>query len=263
VPKISNAFTTYQAKGNREDLADAIYNIDPYDRPFMSIIGNRRATNRTFDWQTENLPAVNPNNAQFEGFELQRAAATPTVRQTNVAQISSRDVTVAGSQEAANPAGKRSEMSHQMALIGKALMRDKETILCSAQARVDGEDSTPAARKTRAAEHWITTNAFYGANGLNPGSALLPVTDGTQRDFTEMMLADAIQAAYEKGAEPTVLLMGPYQKRVFSTFKGRADSERAVPVNEVIAAVDAEYPAHFGLKADSYVCRASSGAGKL
>jgi hypothetical protein len=243
--KVTNAFTTYAAKGNREDLADAIYNIDPYDRPFMSVIGSRNATNRTFDWQTENLPAVNPNNAQFEGFELQRAAATPTVRQTNVSQISSRDATVSGSQEGANPAGKRSEMSHQMALIGKALMRDKETILCSAQARVDGEDTTPAARKTRAAEHWITTNSFYGAGGADPASATAAVTDGTQRDFTELLLANAIQAAYEVGAEPTVLLLGPYQKRVFSTFKGRADSERAVPVNEVIAAVDI-YKSDFG-----------------
>ena len=38
---------------------------------------------------------------------------------------------------------------------------------------------------------------------------------------------------------------------------------RPEKVAEVIAAVDAEYPARFGLKADSYVCRASAGAGKL
>ena len=243
--KVTNAFTTYAAKGNREDLADAIYNIDPFDRPFMSTIGTRNATNRTFDWQTESLPVLNKANAQQEGFELSRAASTPTVRQSNVAQISSRDATVAGSQEAANPAGKRSEMSHQMALIGKALMRDKEAILCSEQPRNDGEDTTPTARKTRGAEHWITTNTDYGANGLNPGSAILPITDGDPRDFTELLLADVIQKAYELGGEPSVLLMGPYQKRVFSTFKGRADSERAVPVNEVIAAVDI-YKSDFG-----------------
>lgn len=243
--KVTNAFTTYAAKGNREDLADAIYNIDPADRPFMSLIGNRKATNRTFDWQTESLPALDRNNAQQEGFELNRSAATPTVRQSNVCQISKRDATVSGSQEAANPAGKRSEMSHQMALVGKALMRDKEAILCSEQARNDGEDTTPTARKTRGAEHWITTNAFYGAGGANPTSATTTITDGTQRDWTEMLLADAIQQTYEGGGEPSVLLMGPYQKRVFSTFKGRLDSERGVPVNSVIAAVDI-YKSDFG-----------------
>jgi galactokinase len=34
-------------------------------------------------------------------------------------------------------------------------------------------------------------------------------------------------------------------------------------VNEVIAVVEAEYPARFGLQADCYVCRASAGAGRL
>ena len=31
--KVANAYTTYQAGGNREDLADRIYNIDPFDTP--------------------------------------------------------------------------------------------------------------------------------------------------------------------------------------------------------------------------------------
>ena len=34
-------------------------------------------------------------------------------------------------------------------------------------------------------------------------------------------------------------------------------------VDEVIAVVEAQYPARFGLKADCYVCRASAGAGRL
>ena len=38
---------------------------------------------------------------------------------------------------------------------------------------------------------------------------------------------------------------------------------RPEKVAEVIAAVEAEYPAISGLKADCYVCRASAGAGKL
>jgi len=38
---------------------------------------------------------------------------------------------------------------------------------------------------------------------------------------------------------------------------------RPAQVDEVIAVVEAEYPARFGLKADCYVCRASAGAGRL
>ena len=34
--KVTNALTTYGVVGNREDLSNAIYNIDPFDTPIMS-----------------------------------------------------------------------------------------------------------------------------------------------------------------------------------------------------------------------------------
>ena len=137
--KVANAYTTYDAKGNREDLSNAIYNIDPFDTPIMSLARRRNAKARQFDWQTENLPTVDLNNAQIEGFELARTASTPTVRQINVTQISKRDATVTGSQEASDAAGKGSEMGHQMAMKSKVLKSDMEAIMSSRQARADGD----------------------------------------------------------------------------------------------------------------------------
>jgi hypothetical protein len=122
--KITNAFTTYQAVGNREDLSNAIYNIDPFDTPVMSAIRRRNVKNRLFDWQTEHLPTVNPTNAQVEGFQLINQPAQPTLRQNNVTQISERDATVSGSQEESDAAGKGSEMAHQMAMASKVLKSD-------------------------------------------------------------------------------------------------------------------------------------------
>jgi hypothetical protein len=43
----TNAFGTYQAVGNREDLLDEIYNIDPFDTPMMSLIGRSKASAKT------------------------------------------------------------------------------------------------------------------------------------------------------------------------------------------------------------------------
>lgn len=241
--KVTNAFTTYGAQANREDLSNTIYNIDPFDTPFMTSVGRRNVSNRIFDWQTETLPAVDSANAQLEGFELSRSASTATVRVNNTVQISSRDATVTGSQEAANPAGKRSELAHQMALVSKALKRDMETILCSAQARVDGADGT--ARKTRALEHWITTNVAYGTNGANAASATAALTDGTLRNLTEAMFNDRLQAAYEAGAEPKVALVGPALKRKISAFTGRSGSQIPISKGEVVNSVDI-YRSDFG-----------------
>ena len=186
MPKVTNAFTTYLAKGNREDLYDTIFNIEPSDTPFLSMSETRSISNVMFDWQTEKLPAKNPTNAQVEGFVLTRSAATPTTRIGNVAQISERDATVSGTQEAADAAGKSGEMAHQMALNGKALKRDMETILLGPQPYNAGADDVTA-RNTRGLEHWITTNAFYGATGANPVSATAPITPGTPRASMKAM----------------------------------------------------------------------------
>ena len=151
--KQTAAFTTYLAKGNREDLSNAIYNIDPFDTPVMSAIRRRNVNNRFFDWQTEYLPAALTNNAQLEGFVNVADDSTPTVRQQDVAQISKRDATVSGSQEEMDAAGKSSEMAHQMAIISKVLKSDMETIMCGRQAKVGGSDTTP--RKTESIPHWL------------------------------------------------------------------------------------------------------------
>jgi len=249
MPKVTNAFSTYMAKGNREDLSNSIYNIDPFDTPVMSMARRRNVKNRTFDWQTEFLPVVDPNNAQLEGFELARSAATPTVRLTNVAQISKRDATVTGSQEASDAAGKGSEMGHQMAMASKVLKSDIETIFTSRQARDDGADSTTP-RKTEAIAHWLgrATNKAAAVAGAVVGvvaglpvlatDAFAAVAGASQVALTEVMVNDAMQKAYLNGAKPTNLIVPPGIKRTVSTFQGRTSSQVLVGKTEVVATVD-------------------------
>ena len=102
--KVTNAFDTYTATSDRESLSDVIYNISPSTTPFMSSIGKSNVKNVQFDWQTEALPTAS-GTGELEGFELSRSASTATVRESNICQISSRDATVTGSQQASDPAG--------------------------------------------------------------------------------------------------------------------------------------------------------------
>jgi len=250
--KVANAFTTYSATANREDLSNSIYNIDPFDTPVMSLSRRRNAKNRTFDWQSEFLPAVDPNNAQQEGFLLVNAASQPTVRLNNVTQISVRDATVSGSQEASDAAGKGSEMGHQMAMKSKVLKNDIETIMCSRQPRVNGDDAGPVARKTEGICHWLgraTDKAAAVAGAIAPGTvvtglptlstdAFAAVAGGSQIAMTEQMLGDAMQKAYTNGARPNKLVVPPAIKRTVSTFEGRNISQVLVGKTEVVATVD-------------------------
>jgi hypothetical protein len=249
--KVSNAFTTYQAVGNREDLSNAIYNIDPFDTPVMSAIRRRNVKNRLFDWQTEFLPTVNPTNAQVEGFLLAPNVSQPTIRQNNVTQISERDATVSGSQEESDAAGKGSEMAHQMAMCAKVLKSDIEVALCSRQPRVDGNDAaTPVARVTEGFSHWLgraTDKSAAVAGAVCPGTVTtgLPTTatgafpaPGAPVQLTEQMLGDGMQKAYTNGASPSLWVVPPGPKRTVSTFVGRSTTQVLVGKTEVVSTVD-------------------------
>lgn len=241
--KVTNAFDTYTAKGNREDLSNIIYNISPTDTPIMSSIGRRNITNVTFDWQTEALPNVDTANAYEEGFELSRSAATATVRVSNIAQISKRDATVTGSQQAANAAGKADEMARQMSISAKALKRDMESIMSQNQAKVVGNVTTP--RKTRALEHWLATNVTRGVSGAAAVSETAVMTDGTQRAFQEPLLKAILQTAYTNGAEPSIIVVGPVNKVKLSDFTGRSQARQNVSATTIQQAVSV-YASDFG-----------------
>jgi hypothetical protein len=250
MPKVTNAFTTYQATANREDLSNAIYNIDPFDTPVMSAVRRRNVKNRIFDWQTEFLPIVNPNNAQVEGFQLANSPAQPTIRQNNVTQISERDATVSGTQEEADAAGKGSEMAHQMALAAKVLKSDMETILCGRQARNDGNDTGPTARTTEAFSHWVArakdknNNVAAAVAGVTASlpvlatDAFAAVIAGSQIQITEAMLGAAMQQAYVNGASPSLWIVPPGPKRTISSFTGRSTTQVLVGKTEVVSTID-------------------------
>ena len=239
--KVTNAFDTYTATADREDLSNIIYNISPMQTPFMSSIGKKNIKNVVFDWQTESLPT--PSAAgQLEGFELSRSASTATTRVSNVAMISARDATVTGSQEASDAAGKRSEMAHQLAIMAKALKRDMEEALCQKGAKTTGNATT--ARVTGGFESWITTNDSRGTGGASTGGGAAP-TDGTQRALTETLLKDVLELMFASGAEPNMAICGPHNKQVISGFTGRSQARQFVDANTVEASVSI-YSSDFG-----------------
>ena len=254
MPQVTNAFTTYNAQANREDLSNAIYNIDPFDTPAMSAIRRRNVKNRSFDWQTEFLPLVNLANAQLEGFSLSNGPSQPTIRRNNVTQISERDASVSGSQEESDAAGKGSEMAHQMALAAKVLKSDMESILCSRQPRSADTSAnyTTTPRTTEAFAHWLGRAVDKNSNvaaAVAPGTVItaLPVaaTDafaniaaGSQVSITEQMLGDAMQQAYTNGGSPTMWIVPPGPKRTISTFVGRSTTQVLVGKTEVVSTID-------------------------
>lgn len=241
----TNAFTTYSAIGNREDLSDEIFNIDPTSTPWVSGVEKVKATAVNHEWQTQALAAA-AANAQLEGDAFSADTTTPTVRLGNIAQISRKIPRVTGTQQAVDHAGRDDEMSYQEMLKGKELKRDIEKVAIGTnQAKVTGESTT--ARKTASVLSWLKTNTSEGTGGVDPTAAdgTSTRTDGTVRAFTESLLKTQLAAIFNAGGEPDTIMVGPFNKQVFSTFTGRATPTEDTKARKIVAAVDF-YDSDFG-----------------
>ena len=223
---VANTFTTYSAKGIREDLSNVITNIAPEETPFMSNIGRESVTNTLFEYQTDTLAAA-AANAQLEGDDVGTFdAVVPTVRVQNYCQISRKTIVLSATEEVVNKAGRRSELAYQIAKRGSELKRDQEFIMLSNTGADAG--STTAARKTGSLTAFLKTNIdFDTTNGVNPTYTTLPAaarTDGTVRTFTETILKNVIQKVWTAGGTPKILMVGPVNKQRVSGFAGIASS---------------------------------------
>ena len=252
----TNLYRTNDAVGIREDLQDAIYSIAPYEVPFQSNIGRIRAKQTRHEWQTDDLAAVDTSNAVVEGADTSLQQSNPTVRVSNICQIMEKSVVVSGTLDAVDKAGRKAELAYQLTKRGRELKRDAEAIMLANQAS-DAASATTA-RKLGGLPTWLTSNtnrASDGANGgYSTGTALTVAADdstGSGRTFTETLLKDVLQKAWTNGGDPSILMVGPFNKGQFSNatnFPGVAELRSAVAQRRratVIGAADV-YLGDFG-----------------
>jgi len=239
----TSTFLTYAAIGNREDLSDVIYRIDPTDTPFMTGAEREKATAVNHEWQTQALAAVATNNAVAEGDDATTDQVTPTVRLGNICQISDKVARVSGTQQAVEHAGRDDELAYQEMLKGMELKRDMEAITCG----TNQAKNAPDVRLTASAISWIKTNTSKGVGGNDPvlADGTGTRTDGTQRAFTEAQLKTVLQGIWTAGGKPDTIMTGGFNKQVFSTFTGRASPIEETKSRKIIASVD-YYDSDFG-----------------
>jgi hypothetical protein len=260
---LAGTMTTFDARGIREDLSDAIYNISPKDTPFMSNIKKGQATQTFFEWQQDTLATPDGSNAHLDGDDVSTFdSSSPTERVGNYTQISRKTVIISGTLEAVDKAGRKSELAYQLAKRSAELKRDLETIMLQNQGARAGNSAT--ARLTGSLSAWIKTVSSSQANSYSaivagsdtnaPVYTNIPVatrTDGTQTAFTEQMVKDGMLGSYNQGGKPEMLMVGAHNKVVFSGFSGIATKtfyQSAVSETAIIGAADV-YVSDFGILA--------------
>ena len=242
----TNTFDSYDSVGNREDLLDSIFNVDPDETPFLSSMTKVKATNTYHEWQTDGLDAPSATNAHIEGDDTTAGAVTPTVRLGNYTQIFKKAVTIPGTLESVNRAGRAREMAYQMLLKGKAMKTDMEMSVFANNARVAGNSTT--AREMAGVPTWLTTNTSGGTGASDAtGDGSDARTDGTQRAFTEALLKPVLKSIWDNsGVQPDCLYVGSHNKQTASGFTGGMTREEDAKGKKITAVVDI-YESDFGM----------------
>ena len=251
---VSNTFTTFDAKGIREELANTIANISPEETPFQSNVGSESVSNTFFEWQTDSL-ASTATTAVINGDDVATFDATSaTTRLGNYTHIRRRTYIIADNLEFVDKAGRANEVAYQVAKRGKELKRDIEAVLLDNNARVAGNTST--APETAGLPSWVHSNineasdetAIYDGAGEIPDGTEARADDGTARDFTEDMLKDVMQKTWTAGGNPSILMVGAFNKQAVSAFTGIAAQRYMAPSDSpttIIGAADV-YMSDFG-----------------
>lgn len=252
--QVANTFETYDAVGNREELANTIHMLTPEETPFLSLIGRKAVKSIHPEWQTDTLASPSTSNNQPEGNDWSYDAITATTRIGNYCQISEKSFVISRTQDHTDKAGRDSEVARETAKKGVELKTDMEVTLLSNQAASAGSGDGASNRKLAGFRAWLATNDSLGSGGASgsfsngiQGAA----TDGTQRAFTKAIMDEVILSAYNAGGNPRVMMVSPYVKTVFSTFLDAADVV-ALRKNvgdgqaKIVAAADA-YLSDFGL----------------
>lgn len=245
-------FDAYTAIGQREDLMDVIYEISPTETPFMSNAARTTAKAVLHEWQTDALAAASTANAHIEGDDITGITAVPTTRVGNRLQISRKSVTITGTLDAVDKAGRARETSYQVAKMGRELKRDMESILLSANAATAG--SSVSARAMGGIETWLSTNVTQDATnttGSNPGLVGgLPISspvDGTATAIDETIFKSVISDIWQEGGDARMIMCGAGQKTKISAFGGIATLFKNAPQGQATIVAGADlYVSDFG-----------------
>lgn len=249
---------TYSTIGNRENLTDILTNISPTATPFFSSIGSISASNTLVEWQTDELPTAIGTNAKVEGASADIASASVTTRETNRTQIFDKVVAVSNTQiDGMNTAGRENEWSYQMRRMSMATARDIEFSMVQNSASVSAGAGVAARLKglglgspitgeaSASLLGWLSGNVAVGSTGIGSGDG----HDASGRaTLTETIFNDLLQAIWNNGGRPNMILTGGYLRRVISSFSANATRYASVPSSSsVLNASVSIYESDFGM----------------
>lgn len=243
----ANTLQVYTQVNIREDLINAIYNVDPYKTPLLNMAKKAEANQTFHEWNTDALAAQNTSNAQVEGDVPVNIVVAPTTRLGNYTQISGKTIEISGTSQAVVAAGGTNKMGYQLLKKSKELKRDMEGVITKNAVRAVG--SASVARISAGLTTWLKTNTVSAS-----GAGTAPATaDGTSlRTYsgttlvTEANVKTVCQLIYtNSGESPEYALCSAKNKQNISAFTGPGTRFIKVEDKTLMTSIDV-YESDFG-----------------
>lgn len=209
------AYSTSEAVGEREELADVISRIDPAETPIYSNARKESSSAIYTEWQVQELATAVATNYQVEGYTPTFATPTATRRMGNYMMISAKDARITRTLDVVDKAGRQRETAYQKVLKGLELRRDCEKYLMG-----DVAASSSEPRKSGTISTWIT-NYSHSTTGTastftNVGfGTATPTFSGDNRALSIAFFNSAMQAAWDDGGKPRIAVMNGNNKVAF------------------------------------------------
>jgi len=207
--------TTSSAIGEREDLSDVIYRIDPDETPVFSNAEKVTTSGIFHEWQVQELAAAVNTNYVNEGADWSYVNPSATTRLGNYHQISAQAAQVSNTLEVVDKAGRDRESAYVKVLKGLEQRRDIEKALFKNEAR-SGSDPRKAGKLLS-----YITNADFSTAGstsaVSAGTGADAATlTGNDRALSLALIDNAMESAYTDGGNPSMMVVSPANKVAFS-----------------------------------------------
>lgn len=237
----SYLYKAYDHTGaNREDLANWIANISPYDTPLGNSLGKTKARSTYHEWLIDSLAAIATRGVD-EGKDWAAPTHTAPTRPVNWTEIFLKDIAVTETQREINAAGFSDAYAYQVEKATKEIMRERESALMNDGTTATGTTATNVNRVMKSLEEFITTNVKIPGTAVSSGTYRSTVSATNMAAMIgEADFNDMLQIIWAAGGHTDLVVGGAAYKRQISNFSANDKNTRYISASdkELVVGVD-------------------------
>ena len=222
------------AGGNREDLADRIYDLFPDDTYFLTNLQKTSASATLHEWLGDTLVAAG-SNINIEGNDGSFSSIQSPSRYANYTQIFKKEFIISDTQEKVAKAGRRTEGARQSVKQMRELKNDVEWALVRNQTASAGSATTGrvlgsmeawigagrTASATVATSHVLATagsGATTAAISSKVPGAVTDASTGSAGAISSAALDYSLQGAWAQGGNTDIIAVSAGVKATINGF---------------------------------------------